>query len=98
MVSGIELHGCNVIFFSVSLQILYKLKTAKIFEKPKRAADMPDDDPFAIQIIYLCPESRILCVAGTTHIMLFRFSRQELTLEVTVCSYDCFMHIDLQTF
>ncbi|PVD28623.1 hypothetical protein C0Q70_11216 [Pomacea canaliculata] len=87
---------------SVSLQILYKLKTAKIFEKPKRAADMPDDDPFAIQIIYLCPESRILCVAGTTHIMLFRFSRQELTLEVTSLEfsivYEIFDELDSPEF
>ncbi|KAL8621917.1 hypothetical protein ACOMHN_046121 [Nucella lapillus] len=67
---------------SVSLQILYKLKTAKIFDKPKRGSESQDDDPFAIQIIFLCPESRRLCVAGASHVMLFRFCKQELTLEV----------------
>lgn len=67
---------------SVSLQILYKLKTAKLFEKPKRMADNQDDDPYAIQIIFLCPESRMLMVAGTSHIMLFRFCKQEVTVEV----------------
>ncbi|XP_076466115.1 syntaxin-binding protein 5-like [Babylonia areolata] len=68
---------------SVSLQILYKLKTAKIFDKPKRPTEVQDDDPFAIQIIFLCPESRMLCVAGASHVMLFRFCKQEVTLEVS---------------
>ncbi|KAK7471573.1 hypothetical protein BaRGS_00035801 [Batillaria attramentaria] len=68
---------------SVSLQILYKLKTAKMFEKPKRSGEGQDEDPFAIQMIYLCPESRLLCVAGATHVMLFRFSKQENNLEVS---------------
>ena len=72
------------LLFAVSLQILYKLKTAKIFDKPKRSTDSQDDDPFAIQMIFLCPESRRLCVAGTSHVMLFRFCKQELTLEVSV--------------
>jgi syntaxin-binding protein 5 len=50
-----------IIQFSVTLQVLYKLKTAKIFEKPKKESQ--DDDPFAVYLIYLCPESRTLCVA-----------------------------------
>ena len=67
----------------MSLQILYKLKTAKMFEKPKRASE-GDDDPYAIQIIFLCPESRMLLVAGATHVMLFRFCKQEANVEVAV--------------
>jgi syntaxin-binding protein 5 len=44
---------------SGSLLVLYKLKTAKIFEKPKtRSLDGTSDDPLAIQAISLCPESR----------------------------------------
>lgn len=45
---------------SGSLLVLYKLKTAKIFEKPKtRSLDgSSDEDPLAIQIISLCAESR----------------------------------------
>ena len=79
----------SLLLFSVSLQILYKLKTAKIFEKPKRSTDSQDDDPFAIQMIFLCPESRMLLVAGATHVMLFRFCKQELTLEVSVIVCVC---------
>lgn len=42
-----------------TLQILYKLKTAKIFERPRtRSLDSTDDDPLAIQVISLCAESR----------------------------------------
>lgn len=45
---------------SGTLLVLYKLKTAKIFEKPKtRSLDgSSDEDPLAIQAISLCAESR----------------------------------------
>ncbi|XP_076076740.1 syntaxin-binding protein 5-like isoform X2 [Mytilus galloprovincialis] len=66
---------------SVTLQVLYKLKTAKIFEKPKKESQ--DDDPFAVYLIHLCPESRILCLAGATHLILFKFSKQEISTEVS---------------
>ncbi|XP_052086784.1 syntaxin-binding protein 5-like isoform X1 [Mytilus californianus] len=66
---------------SVTLQVLYKLKTAKIFEKPKKESQ--DDDPFAVYLIHLCPESRILCLAGATHLILFKFSKQEVSTEVS---------------
>jgi len=56
-----------------------------MFEKPKnKGSDGPDDDPFAINLIQLCRESRQLCVAGATHIMLFKFSKQDITVETTV--------------
>ncbi|XP_069133326.1 syntaxin-binding protein 5-like isoform X4 [Argopecten irradians] len=68
---------------SVTLQVLYKLKTAKIFEKPKfKQTEGQDDDPFAIYLIHLCQESRMLCVAGATHVILFKYSKQEVTVDV----------------
>lgn len=69
-----------------NMQILYKLKTAKIFEKPKlRSMDNSDYDPFAIQMMHLCPESRMLCVAGSSgHVILFKFRRTERVADITV--------------
>ncbi|KAH3728422.1 hypothetical protein DPMN_054378 [Dreissena polymorpha] len=57
-----------------------------MFEKPKnRVLEGQEDDPFAIYMMYLDQESRLLVLAGATHIMLFKFSKQEVTYEVTVC-------------
>ncbi len=73
---------------SVMLQVLYKLKTAKVFEKArckeeKPSAEIVDEDPFAIQLMSWCPESRMLCVAGVSaHVIIYRFSKQEITTEV----------------
>ncbi|XP_035824568.1 syntaxin-binding protein 5 isoform X4 [Aplysia californica] len=72
---------------SVNLQFLYKLKTAKVFEKPKRPSEDKDDDPFAIQSIFLCPESRIMCVAGPTHCILFKFSKQEVSIDFVTLEF-----------
>ncbi|XP_070189428.1 syntaxin-binding protein 5-like [Littorina saxatilis] len=87
---------------SVSLQILYKIKTAKIFEKPKRSVDSQDDDPFAIQMIFLCPESRMLLVGGASHVILFRFNKQEVNLEVASLEfsivYEIFDELDSPEF
>ncbi|XP_052124428.1 syntaxin-binding protein 5 isoform X5 [Frankliniella occidentalis] len=68
-----------------TLQVLYKLKTSKVFEKPQsRSVDGADDDPLAIQLISLCPESRKLCVAGaSSHVILFKFRKQESTSDTT---------------
>lgn len=69
----------------MGLQILYKLKTAKVFEKPRTRSIDGEEDPFAIQHLSLCAESRLLCVAGATaHVLLFRFSKQETTAEIPV--------------
>ncbi|XP_054731427.1 syntaxin-binding protein 5 isoform X1 [Anastrepha obliqua] len=67
-----------------TLQILYKLKTAKVFERPKNPhPDSGIDNPLAIQHIYLCSESRRLCVAGAVgQVMLFKFRKGESTSEV----------------
>nr|XP_023692537.1 syntaxin-binding protein 5-like [Paramormyrops kingsleyae] len=73
---------------TVMLQVLYKLKTAKVFEKSRNKEDKPstdivDEDPFAIQILSWCAESRMLCVAGVSaHVIVYRFSKQEVTTEV----------------
>ncbi|GIY63298.1 syntaxin-binding protein 5 [Caerostris extrusa] len=43
---------------SVSLQILYKLKISRIFEKPKvLSSGVHEDDPFAIEHVSFSPES-----------------------------------------
>ncbi|XP_076258836.1 syntaxin-binding protein tomosyn isoform X3 [Rhynchophorus ferrugineus] len=68
-----------------TLQVLYKLKTAKVFEKPKTRSVDADDDPFAIHLISLCPESRKLCVAGaSSHVILFTYKKTESNDEVMV--------------
>jgi syntaxin-binding protein 5 len=68
-----------------TLQVLYKLKTAKIFEKQKSRSLDNEEDPLAIEIISLCPESRKLCVAGaSSHVILFTYKKSESNDEVTV--------------
>merc|ERR1711874_38130 len=43
-----------------------------------------DEDPFAIQHISLCPESRHGVVSGATaHIILFKYQKQETSSEVS---------------
>ncbi|XP_033619210.1 syntaxin-binding protein 5 isoform X3 [Fukomys damarensis] len=73
---------------AIMLQVLYKLKTSKVFEKTRNKDDRPntdivDEDPYAIQIISWCPESRMLCIAGVSaHVIIYRFSKQEVVTEV----------------
>ncbi|CAH1983063.1 unnamed protein product [Acanthoscelides obtectus] len=69
-----------------TLQVLYKLKTAKIFEKPKSRSLDSEEDPFAIEVISLCPESRKLCVAAaSSQVIYFVYKKTETTgEEVTV--------------
>lgn len=72
----------------VMLQVLYKLKTAKVFDRNRSKEDkgnmeVSDEDPFAIQIMAWCPESRMLCVAGVlANVIIYRFSKLEVTTEV----------------
>ncbi|KAG7260666.1 hypothetical protein CRUP_018451 [Coryphaenoides rupestris] len=52
-------------------KLLYKLKTAKVFERSRSKEDKgsmeaSDEDPYAIQTMAWCPESRMLCVSGTS--------------------------------
>ncbi|XP_019737947.1 syntaxin-binding protein 5-like isoform X14 [Hippocampus comes] len=72
---------------AITLQMLYKLKTSKVFEKPKqnegRAAELVDDDPFAVQMVSWCPQSRIFCVVGiSAHIILYRFSKYDANTQI----------------
>ncbi|XP_075963658.1 syntaxin-binding protein 5 isoform X2 [Anarhichas minor] len=73
---------------ALMLQVLYKLKTAKVFERArgkeeKANTEIVEEDPFAIQTLSWCPESRMLCVAGVSaHVIIYRFSKQEATTEV----------------
>ncbi|RVE57669.1 hypothetical protein OJAV_G00218880 [Oryzias javanicus] len=72
---------------ALMLQVLYKLKTAKVFERPRckeeKAEGGVDEDPFAVQTFFWCPESRMLCVGGVAaHLVVYRFSKQEVSAEV----------------
>ncbi|MEQ2230553.1 Syntaxin-binding protein 5, partial [Ilyodon furcidens] len=73
---------------AIMLQVLYKLKTAKVFDRnrskeDKGSTEVADEDPFAIQIMAWCPESRMLCVAGVSaNVIIYRFSKLEVTTEV----------------
>lgn len=70
------------------LQVLYKLKTAKVFDRnrsrdDKGGGEVADEDPFAIQLMAWCPESRMLCISGVSaSVIVYRFSKLEVTTEV----------------
>lgn len=69
--------------------MLYKMKTSKVFEKPRlgdgRAAELVDEDPFAVQMVSWCPHSRIFCVVGiSAHIILYRFSKYDANTQIVV--------------
>lgn len=80
---------------TVNLQVLYKLKTAKLFEKPRlrnptgsnqqENTNNESDDPFAIEQVSFCPESRYLAVAGaSSQVIVFRFCKQEAQTDLPV--------------
>ncbi|KPP69843.1 hypothetical protein Z043_111371, partial [Scleropages formosus] len=74
---------------AITLQMLYKLKTSKAFEKPKagevRAVELVEEDPFAVQMVSWCPHSRLFCVVGiSAHLILYRFSKYDVTTEIAV--------------
>ncbi|CAB4069147.1 STXBP5 [Lepeophtheirus salmonis] len=79
---------------SSSMQSLYRIKTAKYFEKVKKngggAVEGLDDDPYAINNIRLCPESKILIVSGSAaHIIVFKFRKKDtqtdtISLEIPI--------------
>lgn len=74
------------------LQVLYKLKTAKVFDRNRSKEDKDkgggggeasDEDPFAIQLMAWCPESRMLSIGGVSaNVLIYRFSKLEVTTEV----------------
>ncbi|XP_045485462.1 syntaxin-binding protein 5 isoform X9 [Pieris rapae] len=75
-----------------TLQILYKLKCAKVFERRAGSSGSAssmggneEDSPLGIQQVALCAESRRLCVAlPHGHVLLFKFRKQELTAQTHV--------------
>ncbi|XP_029936590.1 syntaxin-binding protein 5-like [Myripristis murdjan] len=72
---------------AITLQMLYKLKTSKVFEKPKpgegRTAELVEEDPYAVQMVCWCPQSRIFCVVGiSAHIILYRFSKYDSNTQI----------------
>ncbi|KAK2905011.1 hypothetical protein Q8A67_006810 [Cirrhinus molitorella] len=85
---------------AITLQMLYKLKTSKVFEKPKsgdvgRSAELVEEDPYAIQMISWCPQSRIFCVVGiSAHVILYRFSKHDANTSIT--SLEVRMQCDME--
>uniref|UniRef100_A0AAR2K818 Syntaxin-binding protein 5-like n=1 Tax=Pygocentrus nattereri TaxID=42514 RepID=A0AAR2K818_PYGNA len=81
--------GNNHFFPPVTLQMLYKLKTSKVFEKPKggevgRSAELVEEDPYAVQMVSWCPQSRVFCVVGiSAHVILYRFSKHDANTSIT---------------
>uniref|UniRef100_A0A673ZC85 Syntaxin-binding protein 5-like n=1 Tax=Salmo trutta TaxID=8032 RepID=A0A673ZC85_SALTR len=72
---------------AITLQMLYKLKTSKVFENPNagegRAVELVEEDPYAIQMVSWCPQSRLFCVVGiSAHVILYRFSKHEANTEI----------------
>ncbi|KAG1945990.1 syntaxin-binding protein 5-like [Pimephales promelas] len=69
--------------------MLYKLKTSKVFENPKsgdmgRSGELVEEDPYAVQMISWCPQSRIFCVVGiSAHVILYRFSKYDTNTTIT---------------
>uniref|UniRef100_A0A5S6QDC9 LLGL domain-containing protein n=1 Tax=Trichuris muris TaxID=70415 RepID=A0A5S6QDC9_TRIMR len=77
-------------FSSVNLQILYRLRTAKLFEIPDCHV-RSDFNFFSITHIALCPASRYLAISGMAgHVIFFKFSRQEDCEDVTVIDVPLF--------
>ncbi|XP_060801515.1 syntaxin-binding protein 5 isoform X2 [Amyelois transitella] len=70
-----------------TLQILYKLKCSKVFERrsSSTAGSNYDETPLAIQQLALCAESRRLAVAlPHGHVVLFKFRKAEAVSETHV--------------
>uniref|UniRef100_A0A2K6MGM6 Syntaxin binding protein 5L n=1 Tax=Rhinopithecus bieti TaxID=61621 RepID=A0A2K6MGM6_RHIBE len=58
-------------------------KTSKKVGEGKQTCEIVEEDPFAIQMIYWCPESRIFCVSGVSaYVIIYKFSRHEITTEI----------------
>ncbi|XP_035715730.1 syntaxin-binding protein 5 isoform X5 [Folsomia candida] len=84
---------------STSLQFLYKIKTSKPFERPKSRKSTEscasDDDPFAVQYMALCPESRLLAVAGAScQVLVYKYRKQEVVTETAVLEIPIIWDID----
>jgi syntaxin-binding protein 5 len=92
---------------SLTLQVLYRLKTGKVFDKSRSvkthrpesseasssssaaaavaASSEPSQQHLGVKRLAMCPENRLLAVAGASgHVVLFKFRRQEASSETTV--------------
>lgn len=84
---------------SLSLQVLYRLKTSKVFEKSRTktlrqdgevatsvvVGSEPGKQHLAVKQLAMCPENRLLAIAGASgHVILFKFRRQEVSHETIV--------------
>uniref|UniRef100_A0A8B9KZX7 Syntaxin-binding protein 5-like n=1 Tax=Astyanax mexicanus TaxID=7994 RepID=A0A8B9KZX7_ASTMX len=87
---------------AITLQMLYKLKTSKVFEKPKgaetgRSAELVEEDPYAVQMVSWCPQSRIFCVVGiSAHVILYRFSKHDANTTITVRSLEVRLQCEME--
>ena len=70
--------------------MLYKLKKSKLFDESQRQRDDDDDCPFAVHRMHLCVDSRLLCVAGNSHVALFNFSKLDASVD---CPVSCHLII-----
>uniref|UniRef100_A0A8C7VCF1 Syntaxin-binding protein 5-like n=1 Tax=Oncorhynchus mykiss TaxID=8022 RepID=A0A8C7VCF1_ONCMY len=85
LVSGFHAVGWRLFIFLIKM--LYKLKTSKVFEKPKagegRAGELVEEDPYAVQMVSWCPHSRLFCVVGiSAHVILYRFSKHDANTQI----------------
>ena len=71
---------------AVSFQVLYKLKTTKVFERPKpKSIDELDEDPFAIDNVAFCLNTRLLAVAGSSgHVVVYTFKKNDASVDLNV--------------
>uniref|UniRef100_A0A914XGW2 Lethal giant larvae homologue 2 domain-containing protein n=1 Tax=Plectus sambesii TaxID=2011161 RepID=A0A914XGW2_9BILA len=66
------------------LQILYKLKTGRHFERPADS-QVRDTNCYSVTHIELCPDSRCLLIAGqAAQVTFFRFVKSECSNEIAV--------------
>ena len=73
-----------LLYVSVFLKALYKLRTKKIFKK-EEDGEVQDEDPFQITHLSLCPESRVLVTANTSSALIIcKLNTQEAQSEITV--------------
>ncbi|XP_048862282.1 syntaxin-binding protein 5-like isoform X2 [Brienomyrus brachyistius] len=72
---------------AMTLKMLYKVKTCKVFEKPKvaegRGSEVMEEDPYVVQSLIWCPHSQLLCVVGfSAYAILYRFNKHDATAEI----------------
>lgn len=77
--------ACSTLLL-VNIQFLYRIRTARYFEKIEAPSGADTPDTTAIQHIYMDEDSRMLAVAASQYIVLYSFKKKEITMEVPVSS------------